>query len=209
MALERDETPIRVKELAFGLAHWAGRHGEAADAVSPSQSGRLRGGDGAELPLSEDLARACVEGARRYLANPHARAEHTLGVMAPAALRVLLPYAAPSCIARALSLLRAIQGPTPMVAARPRKIESVDDVDVDVDVDVEVEVEVKLEVEVERCAGSVEEVRYRAACSLQEHAIPFAEACLREEALAPAPELRLAAADAALRLSPVGYQEWR
>jgi hypothetical protein len=195
MALERDETPIRVKELAFGLAHWAGRHGDAADAVSSFKSGNLRGGEGAELPLSLDLGRACVEGARRYLANPEARAEHTLGVMAPAALRVLLPYTEPTCIEQALSILRAIQRPALVVAAQARKIESVDDVAV--------------EVEVERCAGSVEEVRYRAACSLQEHAIPFAEACLREDALAPASELRLAAADAALRLSPVGYQEWR
>jgi len=191
LAIERAETPIRVKELAFGLAHWAGRYAEAADAVSSFQSRGPRGGDGADLPLSQDLARACVEGARRYLANPEARAEHTLGVMAPAALRVLLPYVEPSCIEQALSILRAIQGPAPMVAAQARKIETVDDV------------------EVERCAGSVEEIRYRAACSLQEHAIPFAEACLREEALAPASELRLAAADAALRLSPVGYQEWR
>ena len=65
------------------------------------------------------------------------------------------------------------------------------------------------DLEVERCAESLDEVRYRAACSLQEHAIPFAAACLREDAIAPNPRLRLAAADAALRLSPVGYQEWR
>ncbi|MFT5442540.1 MAG: hypothetical protein ACI8W3_001584, partial [Myxococcota bacterium] len=53
------------------------------------------------------------------------------------------------------------------------------------------------------------ETRYRAACSIHEHAILMAEACLREDATAPDRLLRLAAADAALKLAPAGYQEWR
>jgi len=45
-----------------------------------------------------------------------------------------------------------------------------------------------------------DEIRYRAACSLEEHAIKLAEACLREYALRPDPVLRRAAADAALEM---------
>ena len=44
------------------------------------------------------------------------------------------------------------------------------------------------------------EIGYRAACSLDDHAVKLAEACLREDAAAPDPGLRLAAADAALHL---------
>ena len=52
----------------------------------------------------------------------------------------------------------------------------------------------------ERLAGSRAEIRYRAACSLDDHAVKLAEACLREDAAAPDSGLRLAAADAALHL---------
>ena len=53
---------------------------------------------------------------------------------------------------------------------------------------------------VERLAGDPREIRYRAACSLEDHAIKLAEAALREDALAPDRALRLAAADAALHM---------
>jgi hypothetical protein len=52
----------------------------------------------------------------------------------------------------------------------------------------------------ERLAEAPAEIRYRAACSLDDHAVKLAEACLREDAAAPDPILRLAAADAALHL---------
>ncbi len=52
----------------------------------------------------------------------------------------------------------------------------------------------------ERIAENPAEIRYRAACSLDDHAVKLAEACLREDALSPDPALRLAAADAALHL---------
>ena len=54
--------------------------------------------------------------------------------------------------------------------------------------------------EAERLAEDPAEIRYRAACSFEEHAIKFSEACLRENALCPDPALRIAAADAALHL---------
>ncbi len=53
---------------------------------------------------------------------------------------------------------------------------------------------------VERLAAELAEIRYRAACSLEEHAIKFSEACLRENAIEPAPVFALAAADAAIHL---------
>jgi len=54
--------------------------------------------------------------------------------------------------------------------------------------------------EIERLAGSTAEIRYRAACSAEEHAIKMAEACLREDSLRSDPVLRLAAADAAIAI---------
>ena len=52
--------------------------------------------------------------------------------------------------------------------------------------------------EIERLAGDRDELRYRAACSLDEHAIKFVAACLREDEIESAPVFRLAAADAAM-----------
>ena len=54
--------------------------------------------------------------------------------------------------------------------------------------------------DVRRTAESWDEIRYRAATSIQEHAIKMAEACWREDRIAPDPVFRLAAADAAIKL---------
>jgi hypothetical protein len=56
------------------------------------------------------------------------------------------------------------------------------------------------DVEVKQLAEDPAEIRYRAACSLEAHAIQFSEACLRENSLCPDPVFRIAAADAALHL---------
>ncbi len=58
--------------------------------------------------------------------------------------------------------------------------------------------------EVARVAQHWDEIRYHAACSLQEHAIKMVEACWRENQIAESPILRLAAADAALKIDARG-----
>jgi hypothetical protein len=45
-----------------------------------------------------------------------------------------------------------------------------------------------------------DEIRYRAACSVEEHSIKLTEACLREDEIRPDERLRQAAADAALEI---------
>jgi hypothetical protein len=60
------------------------------------------------------------------------------------------------------------------------------------------------EEEVARVAEDWHAIRYHAACSLQEHAIKMVEACWREDQIAAAPILRLAAADAALKIDVRG-----
>ena len=58
----------------------------------------------------------------------------------------------------------------------------------------------RLQRKVRALAENWDEIRYRAACSIQEHAIKMVEACFRVDAGKPDPIFRLAAADAALRL---------
>ena len=55
-----------------------------------------------------------------------------------------------------------------------------------------------------RIAKDWDEIRYHAACSLQEHAIKMVEACWREDQVEEAEVLRLAAADAALMIDARG-----
>ena len=54
--------------------------------------------------------------------------------------------------------------------------------------------------EVLRMAGDWDEVRYHAACSIQEHAIKMTEACWREDERNPDPAFQRAGADAALKV---------
>ena len=58
--------------------------------------------------------------------------------------------------------------------------------------------------EVVRVANDWDEIRYHAACSIQEHSIKMVEACWREDQLSPDPIFRLAAADAALKIDARG-----
>jgi len=125
-----------------------------------------------------DLVRAA---ARLYLRNPGARIAYVHTLTVPSALRLMLPVlddtgvreAAAGCL-RAAAALHA-------VSAGDAAAEQTDP-------------------ELARLAGAPAEIRYRAACSLQEHAIKMAEACLREDREEPDPALRRAAADAAARL---------
>ena len=141
----------------------------------------------AEGDAGDALAIACLSGAERYLASPDARSAYSIGVIGPSALRILAPYCSTENLARALlGVLESCPGTDGTASATP-----------------------DTDPEVARCAEDLDEIRYRAACSIQEHAITMAEACLREDSVNSHSTLRYAAADAALRLSPPGYREWR
>jgi len=223
-ALGREETGPRVREVAFGLAYWAGafqrlpgrpgaagrdgrrpasewlrtlvpvppaarRPGLFTDAVrvldehAPYVEAveRADPGGASEAEQSAWLSALCREAALAYLAHPGQRIAYAHAVTVPSALRLVLPFAPDDRTRRALLTagfqaalaLHAVSGDA---GAKPPELDA----------------------QVAALAASVDEIRYRAACSLTEHAIKLAEALLREDRIAPDPLLRLAAADAAL-----------
>jgi len=218
-ALSRGSTPVRVREVAFGLGYWAGSYQtlpgepgvrpsrdpiELLLALEPVPAAARAGGMftdavaalGGHPPYVEALASAdlrdagsdafigalCRASARLYLANPGARIAYAHAITAPSALRLVAPCA-DAATRRALGIeayrtalaLHAVSAEARVAAPA-------------------------LSPEVDAMAESVDEIRYRAACSMHEHAIKLAEACLRENDCAPSRELRLAAADAAAHL---------
>lgn len=190
--IERLDNSTRRRELAFGLAYaMAKPPDEVQDDAEPSSGGGAASGDLVELDsLISDF---CLEGVERYLATHGARdrVAAAMNVVAPSAARFLLPHLPPHTRAPLLTTLISQCGDV----KREKEISPPFDEEEDS--------------EVARCAKSVNEIRYRAACSVHEHAILMAGACLREDEIRPNPVYRRAAADAALRLSPPGYQEWR
>lgn len=218
-ALEETETAQRRRELAHGLAYWSGCYqalpgnpgSEAREGwgprrvlaeVRPVPPERRRQGFFTEgvLALDDDanfapllasadldnsewevlLSELCHDAAALYLENPQARVAYVHAVTAPSALRLLGPYLDPGQRRRGLGRVLQVAAALHAIASGPRR-EDVDD-------------------EVRRVAEDPAEIRYRAACSLEEHAIKFSEACLREDRERPDPVFRLAAADAALKL---------
>ena len=218
-ALEKKENPVRRRELAHGLAYWAGTYqvlpGSPGSKVSkgwspervlseviPVDPERRRAGfftdgvgaldddpnflrliakiDSTTLGWEACLSELCVNSAALYLANPQARVAYVHAVTAPSALRLIAPYL--NSEQKRQFLGRAVQ-----MAAALHAISSTSENAV-------------VDEEVKRVAEDVGEIRYRAACSLEEHAIKLAEACLREDHESPSPIFRLAAADAALHL---------
>ncbi|MFO0690712.1 MAG: questin oxidase family protein [Myxococcota bacterium] len=230
-ALEREDTPLRRRELARGLAYWTARDrglpgvpglraGRVTEARSTSDGlaaalahvPRVEVGPGAgetfveavarlerfapflevveTAPLPEAgevdaaLAALVVAAARLYLDRPEARIAYAHAITVPAAMRWLarrLPPADARTGAahafQAAAALHALYGGTPPATG-------VDD-------------------EVAQTARSWDEIRYRAACSIEEHAIKVACACWLEARDAPEaadPVLARAAADAALRI---------
>jgi hypothetical protein len=126
------------------------------------------------------------EGARLYLRNPSARVAYAHTVTAASALRLLTSLIAPETLHELAGF--AFQASCALHAVQSGSQQG----------------EPTLSDKVRRLAEDPDEIRYRAACSLREHAIKLAEACLREDAIAPDPVLRLAAADAALELEGAG-----
>ncbi len=188
--LEHEQSATRLRELAFGLAYLFARVEAKIDASA--QGAWAERIEGASMDaLAERLGEISLEGAERYIANPERRAAVAPGVTAPCALRTWLPPLSSQSAARALiSLLIGLEAQLPRQLEVRRSDENED-------------------LEVVGCAQDPSEVRYRAACSMHEHAIVTSESCLREEAFTTSAVLRRAAADAAVRLSPPGYREWR
>ncbi|MBY0399158.1 questin oxidase family protein, partial [Myxococcota bacterium] len=228
-ALEREDSPLRRRELARGLAHWSARDrrlpgeptataqatatagasatlglADAFASMPPLPTGpepeelfvdavaRLeafapfRGVVGsvtgpAEAEVDAALAALVRAAARVYLERPEARIAYTHAITIPAAMRWLAGHLAPADARigavhafQAAAALHALYGGTP-------RAEAVDD-------------------EVAKTAASWDEIRYRAACSIEEHATKLACACWLEAREADDPVLAQAAADAALRI---------
>jgi len=218
----RRESPERAREVGLGLGYWAshyrvlpGRPGSSPEAgLGPARLiaslepvplaerapgffddavGVLDGREDfaraiARLDLdagdpSEMLSELCAAAAGLYLAHPEARIAYAHCVTAPSALRLLAGF-----VER--DVLRAAVGHAVQAVAALHVTHVLRDVDAAPDPTSEVL----------RLADRPDEVRYRAACSAEEHAIKLAEACLREEAIRSDPRLRLAAADAAVAI---------
>lgn len=210
---------LRLRELAFGLGYWAshfqrlpGEPGsdrvpgvgpaEVLDTLRPAKTGefmlfsdvvRVLDGDAAfagavaRLDLdaceaSEFVSQLCARVARLYLAHPEARIAYAHALTGPHALRTLLPYMDPPLQRSALAV--GLQAAAAMHACFLRA-------------DAE---EPALDEALQRLATDEAETRYRAATSLEEHAIKLTAACLGENAIRPDPALRHAAADASLRI---------
>lgn len=217
-AIEDRDTPARRRELALGLAYWAGRYqalpGVPGAAPRPGQgvsesfeavpvvpverrrpgfffdAVRVLGDDFARViegfdpgaaSLSQSIHEICRESARRYLAHPDARIAYVHCVTAPSALRLFAHRLDASTRARAPGYALQAALALHAVSAGPGS-------------------EAVRDPAAERLAADPAEIRYRAACSIEEHAIKLAEACLREHAILPDPLFLRAAADAAIHL---------
>jgi hypothetical protein len=134
-----------------------------------------------DLDDSVLLHEICRAGARLYLENPGARIAYVHCLTAPSCLRLfahhLEPASARLALGYALQASLALHAVSGSSEPAPEPLP-----------------------EVERVAEDTAELRYRAACSLEEHAIKFTEACLRENEVHPDPIFLLAAADASIHL---------
>jgi hypothetical protein len=221
-SLEREDSPLRRRELARGLAYWEARYqrlpGDPGKRNPPAHSSSSRlhlAGYFETLPLVrepgareglffeairrldsfapfvESIEQAPVPGrgesvgawlgelariaASLYLAHPESRIAYVHAVTIPVALAGLIPL-----VGEEVAALHSLFG-----ERRGRDERGFREA---------------LGAEVIRTAESWDEIRYRAACSIQEHAIKLVEACWRQHRIVPDPVFRLAAADAALEL---------
>ena len=225
-SLEREDSPLRRRELARGLAYWSarfqplpGRPGHGASSVREletdfsswpfvgepeSRTGmffesvrrldrfpafaaaieryaRPQSGE-----LSAFLSRLCRVAAAAYLAHPAARIAYVHVFTIPSAMRLIAPL-----LDEETACLGASYAFQAMAAMHSMFGESI-------------EIPEPEDEEVVRIAEDWDEIRYHAACSLQEHAIKMVEACWREDLIAEAEILRRAAADAALKIDARG-----
>jgi len=228
-ALSREETPVRERELAFGLAHWATRFqrlpGSPGAAVERGRSAcsvlaeltpvapsarrpglfmhsvlaldehatfreELSAFDPMAQAPGDALAGLCREAAALYLANRGSRIAYVHTVTLPAALRMVLPLIGERDARDAVGFVLQAVAALHAVSASERVSAEADALPADAPSSPGA------------LASDTAELRYRAACSIEEHVIKMVEACLRENADEPSELLCLAAADAALHLGP-------
>jgi hypothetical protein len=227
-ALERADTPLRRRELALGLAYWSareqrlpGRPGHDAPAEGDVKSleaairdwplvgevaarqglfsrsvTRLddfpafaRAVESIALPQASQVE-AFVDGLMRaaaglYVAHPGARVAYVHAVTIPSAVRTILPHLDDAGRVRAAGFAVQAVGALHALFGDPSSSPSEDE-------------------ETLRVAGDWDEIRYHAACSIQEHSIKMAEACHRAAQRDPDPIFARAAADAALQIGGRG-----
>jgi hypothetical protein len=216
-ALAAVDNPVRRIELSHGLGYWAAfyetlpgevggeadfdaalarldassaapllREGELlSDSVArlPEHAAYLEAVGGADLvtgDLSDRLSRLCRAVAARYLECREWRIALTHALTIPSAVRILAQVVGeetgeelfPYAWRASAALCAVGVGGTPIPEDTEKR----------------------------QLAENLPELRYRAACSLEEHAIKLSEACLREIAVRDGGGLRLMAADAALCL---------
>ncbi|MCS5636061.1 MAG: hypothetical protein NZ990_06055 [Myxococcota bacterium] len=219
-ALEEEDNPTRRRELAAALAYWASsfRTLPGEPAVAPS-SGKSPGVLLAEARLvpqrrrrqgflvdavavlddDPDFARSmgeadleqhtpgeligeiCVAAAGLYLAHPEARIAYIHALTGPAALRRMAGYLDSTQLRRgigyalqATAALHVTHGQFPGAQEADPALQDL--------------------------ASSWDELRYRAACSLEEHVIKLTEACWSEDRIRSDWRFRFAAADAVTHL---------
>jgi hypothetical protein len=214
-SLAAGETPLRRRELAEGLGYWAARYALLPGAPSPA-GGSLRASEAvarlATLPEGQRATRTTITGgllglrdfppfagaidlvdtsgdtsavlsdltetfARVYLANNNLVIHFIHAVTGPSAVRLLAPYVSDETASGALryawqaaAALYAAFATAPPAAA------------------------------VEPQRSDWDDVIDQAVATGDEHAIKFAEACLREDRLNPSPAYIAAAHDAAQHL---------
>lgn len=224
-ALEREDSALRRRELAHGLGYWSARFQRLPGEPGVKAEGDLNlekrlddwpllGDAQARLGYFNLIVRAldnwapyinaveatpapapdeveafldvlCRKAAGIYVAHPKARVAYVHVLTVPSGLRFLLPHLKPEDQSRAaLFTLQAVGALHSMFG----DLASVPEEDS----------------EVLRAAGDWDEVRYHAACSIQDHAIKMTEACWREHRRSNDPIFERAGADAALQIGGRG-----
>ncbi len=228
--LESSDSPLRRRELAHGLAYWSarfqplpGRLGsgttpatEAVDSLSAWPrvgEAEARAGmffesvrrldsfpefaeaiEGVALPRPEELdgflSALCRAAAGLYLDHPESRIVYVHALTIPSAARLVIGcLTEPDACRLVAAVFQASTAMHSMFGEEAARAEPDEEVD--------------------RISGNWDEIRYHAACSLQEHAIKMTEACWREDQIRQDPVFRAAAADAALKIDSRGRAaEW-
>ena len=219
-SLEESESAVRRSELAAALGYWAASFqrlpgspgcevragfgpGQVLEQVVPLAAERRRRGflsdavqalddepDFASILAKADLSgrapgellgEICATAAGLYLENLSARIAYLHAVTGPAALRLMAEYldepAQREGAGYALQSAAALHATFCQTQRGDAMLPGV-----------------------EAENFSWDELRYRAACSLEEHVIKLTEACWREDRLRPDPRLRMAAADSVAHL---------
>jgi hypothetical protein len=135
--------------------------------------------------LDEFLSALCLAAASLYLDHVDARIVYVHAVTIPSAARLIAPFLSDTaaCLLAA-SVLQATMAIHSIYGEKTSRVESDEEVD--------------------RISGNWDEIRYHAACSLEEHAIKMVEACWREYRIREDPIFLQAAADAALKIDARG-----